>query len=144
VLQVEPQIVANYVATGQVRLAFSHLVDHGEPSRLAHKTAECAGQQTPLAFWQMHELLYQRQGELWSATHETMMGLAAELGLDGTALRSCLDDAAIAEKITRMDQVRREQGLRTRPSFDLNGQIIQGAIPYPAFAQLFDEALNSQ
>jgi protein-disulfide isomerase len=126
VLQVEPQILANYVATGKVRLAFSHVLDFGPPS---------------LAFWKIHHLLYEGQSQLWSATAETMVQFAEAIGLDGATLRTCLDDPAVAEKITRLDQSRRDQGLRTRPSFDLNGQIIQGAIPYATFARLLDEAL---
>jgi protein-disulfide isomerase len=144
VLQVEPQIIATYVASGQVQLAFSHTLDFGAPSQMASITAECAGQQDPLAFWQMHHLLFERQGQLWSASAETMRQFADELGLDGVTLGACLDDPAVAEKVIRMDQQRRERGLRTRPSFDLNGQIIQGAIPFATFAQVIDEALASQ
>ena len=140
-LQVEPQLKANYVASGQVRFAFWHILDHGEASVLAHKTAECAGQQDPLAFWKMHDLLYERQGELWSASDDTVVQFATELGLDGEALRLCLDDPAIGEKITRMDQERRTEGIRVRPSFDLNGELIQGAIPYQRFVQILDDAL---
>ena len=141
VLQVEPQIVANYVATGKVRIAFSHVLDFGAPSVLASKTAECAGQQDPLAFWKIHHLFYERQDQLWTATPDTMVQFAEELGLDGPTLRTCMDDPAVAAKITRMDQSRRDQGLRTRPSFDLNGRIIQGAVPYTTFVKLLDEAV---
>lgn len=141
VLQVEPQLKANYVASGQVRLAFWYIADYGEPSLLAHKAAECAGRQEPLAFWQMHDLLFERQGQLWSASNDTVTEFAAELGLDDEAFRLCLDDPAISEKITRMDQERRALGIRTRPSFDINGDLIQGAIPYQRFAQVLDEAL---
>jgi protein-disulfide isomerase len=141
VLQVEPQLKSNYVAGGQVRLAFWYIADYGEPSLLAHKTAECAGRQEPLAFWQMHDLLFERQGQLWNASNDTAVQFATELGLDGEALRLCLDDPTISEKVTRLDQERRAQGIRTRPSFDVNGDLIQGAIPYPRFAQVLDEAL---
>ena len=40
-----------------------------------------------------------------------------------------------------MDQERRAAGIRLRPSFDVNGQIVQGAIPYDSFVQLFDQLL---
>jgi protein-disulfide isomerase len=141
VLQVEPQLKSNYVADGQVRLAFWYIADYGEPSLLAHKTAECAGRQEPLAFWQMHDLLFERQGQLWNASNDTVVQFATELGLDSEALRLCLDDPAVSEKVTRLDQERRDQGIRTRPSFDVNGDLIQGAIPYQRFAQVLDEAL---
>ena len=141
VLQVEPQLLENYVANGRVRLAFWHVLDHGAASQLAHRAAECAGRQSPLGFWRMHHLLFERQGQLWSATPETMATFATELALDGPALLACLDDPAIGEKVARMDQERRERGIRARPSFDLNGEIIPGAAPYATFSQVLDGLL---
>jgi protein-disulfide isomerase len=144
VLQVEPQLKANYVASGQVRLAFWYIADYGEPSLLAHKAAECAGRQEPLAFWQMHDLLFERQGQLWSASNDTVTQFATELSLDSEMFHRCLTDPAISEKITRMDQERRALGIRTRPSFDVNGELIQGAVPYQRFAQVLDEMLAQE
>jgi protein-disulfide isomerase len=140
-MQVEPQLIANYVAQGKLRLAFHPVLDHGNASRLANLAAECAGVQNPLAFWQMHNLLFARQSELWGASEGAFGQLATELGLDGAALQSCLGDPAMIDKVTRLDQTRRDQGLRTRPSFDINGQTLQGAAPYATFAQVLEQLL---
>lgn len=90
----------------------------------------------------MHGLLFERQGELWSATPDLMVQFATELNLDGAQLRTCLDDPAIVETINRQVQVRNELGIRRRPSFAINGQIVEGAVPYTVFAQVLDEALT--
>lgn len=139
-LRVEPEIVNRYVAAGQVQLGFWHMLDHRQ-SALAHQAVECAGQQSPLAFWRMHDTLFARQGELWNLQNATLVAFAGELGLETAAFESCLGDSSIADKIARMDQERRAAGIRLRPSFDVNGQIIQGAVPYDSFAQLFDRLL---
>lgn len=136
--------MAAYVADGRVRLAFWHVLDHGNPSVIAHQAAECAGAQNSLAFWQLHDLLFERQAELWQATSATLTQFAVELGLNEATFGACLADPAIAEKVARMDQTRRDQGLRTRPSFDVNGKVIQGAIPFTTFATVLDEALAGQ
>jgi protein-disulfide isomerase len=141
VLRVEPQIKQDYVATGQVALLFHHVIDHGASSSLAHRTAECAGAQEPLAFWRIHDLIFERQGELWSATEQTMVALAEEIGLDGATMQACLGDPAIADKVTRLDQQRRDAGIRLRPSFDVDGRIIQGGIPFEQFTTVLNEAL---
>ena len=140
-LRVEPEIVANYVANGTVNLAFHHVLDHGARSQLTHLTAECAGQQSPVAFWQMHNLLFERQNEAWNGDAALMASWAGEIGLDPAAMAVCLSAPATAEKITRMDQARRDAGIRLRPSFDLNGQLIQGAVPYAQLQTLFDAQL---
>jgi len=140
VLRVEPEIVQNDVAAGTVQLVFWHVLDH-RLSAQAHQGAECAGQQSPLAFWQMHDIIFERQDELWNLENATLVSLAEELGLETVVFESCLGDQSIIDKIARMDQQRRDAGIRLRPSFDVNGQIIQGAIPYESFALLFDRLL---
>jgi protein-disulfide isomerase len=140
VLRVEPEIVQKNVAAGQVQLVFWHVLDHRQSAQ-AHQGAECAGQQSPMAFWQMHDTLFERQGELWNLENSTLVTLAGELGLDTASFESCLSDQTVIDKIARMDQERRAAGIRLRPSFDVNGQIIQGAVPYDSFAQLFDRLL---
>ena len=139
-LRVEPEIVQKYVAAGQVQLILWHVLDHGQSAQ-AHQAAECAGQQSPIAFWQMHDTLFERQGELWNLENATLVAFAGELGLDTASFESCLSDQSVIDKIARMDQERRAAGIRLRPSFDVNGQTIQGAIPYDSFAQLFDRLL---
>jgi len=140
-MRVEPDIIANEVAAGTVSLAFNPVLDHGDSSSLAHRTAECAGAQSPLAFWQMHNLLFERQNEVWYSGEEVVMQLTDELGLDADAMRTCLDDPVINDKIVRLDQMRRDQGIRLRPSFDINGKVVEGAIQYAQFQQVFAEAL---
>lgn len=140
-LQVEPEIIANYVASGDVSLSFRHMLDHGDASLRGARAAECAGQQSPLGFWQMHDLLFERQGQIWSANDETVVQWGTELGLDGDAMRACLADPTVTDKVNRLDQARREQGISRRPTFDLNGRIIEGALPYEQFVTLFGETL---
>ena len=140
-LRVEPEIIANQVAAGTVKLAFNPVLDHGDSSSLAHRTAECAGAQSPLAFWRMHNRLFERQDEVWYSGEEVVMQLTDELGLDVDAMRACLDDPAINDKVVRLDQMRRDLGIRLRPSFDINGKVVEGAVQYPQFQQVFAEAL---
>ena len=138
-LRVEPQIKEQFVAAGMVNLAFSHVLDHGNSSRVAHRAVECAGQQSPMAFWQYHDLLFERQGQLWNTTAELLVGWAGELALDTNAMASCLDDPTIAELVERIDQDRRSRGIRLRPTFAVNERLIEGAIPYEGFVQAFAE-----
>jgi len=139
--QVEPELIANYVATGQLRMAFSPVLDFGDGSLQASAAAECAGQQAPFAFWQMQHLLYERQQQVWNATPALLVEFASELQLDTGEFERCLADETVTTKIQRMAQVRNDLGIRSRPAFDLNGQLIQGALPYANFVTVLDKAL---
>ena len=142
-MRVEPQIIAEYVADGRVSLAFVHVLDHGQMSVRTHLAAECAGAQEPLGFWHMHDLLFERQRDLWKADAVLLGQWAEEIGLDGAMMQSCLADPATLETVNRIDQARRDAGIRIRPTFDLNGQLIPGATQYKVFAELFDQILTN-
>ena len=133
--------MADYVAAGQVKLAFHHVLDHGN-SALLHQAVECAGEQSPLAFWQMHTVLFENQNDLFQADSTAVASLAAGIGLDGPALQSCVDSGRYADKVQRMDQARRDMGIRLRPSFDINGALYEGAQPFPNFVAVISGILG--
>ncbi len=66
--------------------------------------------------------------------------MIGEEGSSGT--EACLDDPAIAEKVQRMDQARRDLGIRSRPSFVANDQLVQGALAYATFVDFLDGLLG--
>ena len=139
-LRVEPELIAAYVSDGTLRLAFHHWMDGSSATLLAHSAAECAGAQQPPAFWQMHDLIFARQGDLWGATGEVYSAMAGELGLEAAAFNQCMADPAIADKLARMDGERRSMNLRGRPSFLINDQLVEGAAPLAALAAVIDAA----
>ena len=140
-LRVEPELLTTYVATGQVKLAYHHVLDHGN-SAMLHQAAECAGEQEPLAFWQMHDVLFENQSSLFRADSAAVAALATGIGLDGAALQACVDSGRYAEKVQRMDTARRDAGIRLRPSFDINGQVFAGAQPFPNFVAVIGGILG--
>lgn len=143
-LRVEPELEALYVASGQVSLAYHPVLDLGQASLDGAVALECAARQQPAAYWPLRRSLFERQGELWNATTE-FYGLAGEsFGLDGAALSTCMAEPEIVAKITRLDQERRAAGIRQRPSFDINGRIVAGALPLPQFQTVIDGALAGQ
>lgn len=140
-LRVEPEIKRDYVDRGTVRLAFHPFLDRGDaPATTLHAAAECAGAQAPLAFWRMHDLIFEHQGDLWQAEAADVLGYAAELGLDVATFAACLNDPVTAEKLARLDQTRRDQDIRVRPSFDINGRVVAGAVPFVLFQEIIAEA----
>jgi protein-disulfide isomerase len=141
-MRVEPEIIETYVATGQVSLAFHPMVDFGDASLLAHRAAQCAGMQSPFGFWLLHDMLFERQSDLRQASEETLAGWVEEIGYDGREFLACMFDAAVTEKVQRLDEERRAAGIRLRPSFDINGELLQGAAPFSVFVETIEAALH--
>lgn len=147
--ETSPQIIKQYVETGKVRYAFVHLpiATH----RFAFKASEaatCASDQGK--FWEMHDLLFARQGELAPAF---LAGKGAMLGLDQSAYTGCLDSARHAASVKAdMDMVQK-YGIRGTPTFFLGSMDprtrvlkavvrIVGAKPLTTFQQALDELLS--
>lgn len=136
-LETEPKIVAAYVQTGRVKLIFRHILDYGSQSLLASQAAECAGDQAK--FWPMHELLYQRQDAVFNATNAVYKGWAAnDLKLDSQAFGACLDSGKYKSKVQAEHAAAKAAGIRLRPTFEINGQRVSGALDYTEFQKIFD------
>ena len=102
----------------QVRFVFRHFpLDSVHPrARRAAQAAEAAASQG--RFWEMHDLLYERQAELGE---EDLMRYAAELGLD---LRRFEEDLANDNHAWRIEEDRLggdRAGVGGTPAFFVNG-----------------------
>lgn len=140
-LGAEPEIKHNYVKTGQVKLVFNPMLDHGDRSLQAHQAAECAGEQGQ--FWPMHDLLFSFQAELFGGNpRETIKELATKLELDPEQFNTCMDEQRYAELVQGQDEYRRQLGIRTRPTFDVNGQFIIGPQRFETFQATIEPMLT--
>ncbi len=138
-LGTEPELKENYVKTGQVKLVFNPMLDHGDNSLQAHQAAECAGEQS--LFWPMHDMLFEQQNKLWGDTRETVKTMAAELGLDPKQFNTCMDEQRYAGLVQSQDEYRRELGIRTRPTLNVNGQFVVGPQSFAVFQTAIDPML---
>lgn len=136
----EPAIKETYVKTGQAKLVFNPMLDHGDYSLQAHQAAECAAEQGK--FWAMHDIIFERQRELFGGdVQATLKTMAAEIGLNADSFNACLDEQRHAALVQSQDNRRREIGIRTRPTFDINGQLVVGAQSFEAFRSVIDSML---
>ncbi|MBU0702426.1 MAG: thioredoxin domain-containing protein [Chloroflexi bacterium] len=147
-LESYPQIMANYVETGQVLYIFRDFPLPTQPqSPLAAEAANCAGQSGgATAYWTMHDRLFERQAE-WSGKGDAdiiFKGYAAELGIDAVAFGECLDSGATRAQVEAAAVEGSARGVRGTPTFFINSQALVGAQPYAAIAQVIDTALAGE
>lgn len=139
-LTVEPELIAQYVATGRVLYVFRPVLNHSERSLRSSEAAFCAGEQG--AFWPMHELLFERQDTLWAtapADFPALMAMyAAELGLNGDAFAACVAAGTALATVQALDAEQRTRGITSQPIFEVAGRRIVGAQPLSVFQALLD------
>jgi protein-disulfide isomerase len=107
----------------------------------AAEAAECAGEQGK--FWEMHDLLFERQEE-WSGQQgapETFKAMAGELDLDQAQFDACLDSDSYADKVAADLQEGQVAGVSGTPAFRINGIEVSGAQPFAAFQQQIEYLL---
>jgi protein-disulfide isomerase len=138
VLEVEPQLISEYVVTGRARLIYRHLAQIGEESRVAAEAMHCAGEQG--AFWGLRAALYERQGDLLGAgsIEGGLQFIARELGLDAHLFASCLSDQRYRAGVQRDIDAAQAAGVRQRPTFEVNGTRLVGIQRYERIAALLD------
>jgi len=102
----------------------------------AAEAAEAAGAQG--MFWEYHALLFKNRRALGRADLE---GYATQLGLDMVAFSEALDAGTYQDKIEAHATEANAQGLRGTPSFTINGRVLIGAQPQPAFQAIIDEEI---
>ena len=136
------QIDEAYVKTGKVRVVFKNRAVLGQESVWAAEAALCAAEQGQ--FWPYHDKLF----ESWAGENEgafakaNLKRFAADLGLDASAFNSCLDTDKPLQQVREETQESQQRGVRGTPSFFLNDQLIEGALPFEEFRKAMEAQLR--
>jgi protein-disulfide isomerase len=111
---------------------------------LAAHAANCAGAQD--SYWPMHSRLFQGQdagewGQGDARDLQTFKSYAVELKLDVAAFEQCVKENRFAPVIENDYNQAIQQGIRSTPSFLINGEPFIGAQPFSAWQQKLDSLL---
>jgi len=136
-----PQIDQQYIQTNKVRLGFWNFAFLGPESNWAAEAAECAAEQGK--FWEYHDKLFNSQaGENQGAFNkDNLKKFAEEIGLDAAAFNDCLDSGRYAQLIQDDSNAASALGVRSTPTFVINGQALLGAQPFEVFKQAIEKEL---
>jgi protein-disulfide isomerase len=135
-----------YVNTGRVYwIFFDFPIPQIHPNAVpAAEAARCAGDQGN--YWGMHDILFARQPE-WAKEGNPLgrfVEYARALGLDGEALRRCVQAGTHRQTVLQS----RERGLRlgvdATPTFFIGSQRTAGAVPFDEFARILDRELAAR
>lgn len=125
---------------GDVRIVyryypFTAIFDKGE---LAARAGEAAALQDK--FWEMHDLLFEKQAEWVDLSKEAFEGWvierAEELELDAARFMADFNSVAAISRVEHAAQEGANIGIPRLPFFLINGQIYTGSTDYEAFHQI--------
>ncbi|MBL7163769.1 MAG: thioredoxin domain-containing protein [Anaerolineales bacterium] len=138
-MEVWPQIQEAY--PDQVRLVYRDfpLTTIHANATPAAAAANCAGDQD--AYWEYSERLYGMELGLDKKAYEQY---ANELELDLEAFADCLESGRQNEEVTADYEYAVNLGVRSTPTFFINGIALVGAQPFEVFQNLIEQELSGE
>lgn len=126
--------------SGKVRIAFKQFpLPMHKDARPAAEASMCVHEQSPDKFWKFHDLAFKGQDKLDAASLD---GMAKNSGADMTKFKACVEAKKFAQMVDQTIQYGEKIGVRSTPTFFINGQMLAGALPIDQFSEVVDEALD--
>jgi protein-disulfide isomerase len=137
--EVYQQLLAAY--PGKIRLVYRNLpLTSLHPDAMSAAVATlCAEEQS--SFWQFHDKLFSDEYGLGRSAYTRY---ATDLELDTVAFEACLDSGKFDDFIQQDMDFSLNMGVRSTPTFFVNGLAIVGAQPLDVFKQVIDKELAGE
>lgn len=140
--EVLPQLKADYIDTGKVRLVFRE-VYFNRPSLWAAMIARCAPQER---YFGIADLLFDEQAD-WAAETDPqalvgkLFAIGKQAQLTDAEMEACMSDRAFAEALVADYQKHAEEdAIEATPTFIIDGEKVDN-LPWPEFQAKLDAAL---
>lgn len=103
--------------------------------------ALCAGEQG--LFWPMHDKLFQNQGKFDAGNFIEIKNLAQQTGINTERFNQCFDGQKYLDKIKKDIADGQKLEITGTPTWFINGEKIEGDIPYETFINLIENILDN-
>lgn len=124
----------------KVNIAFRHFpLSFHRQARPAAEASMCVHEQGEPKFWKFHDLVFDNQKELDNASLEKY---AKKAGVNVQKYQECMTGKRYSSLIQKDLDYGEKIGVKSTPTFFVNGELVSGAVPYEQFAEIVDEALS--
>jgi protein-disulfide isomerase len=123
----------------KIKIAFKHypLPFHAQ-ARLAAEASMCANEQGSKFFWKMHDAMFADQSKL---DKDNLIATAKKAGVKEADFKTCLESAKFKTRVDADVTEGGTLGIKSTPTFFVNGKLISGAQPTEVFSEVIDEEL---
>jgi protein-disulfide isomerase len=110
--------------------------NHAEQAAVA---SLCANEQSSDLFWKMHDEMFANQET--ALDPEGLKKTGKKIGLKTEAFEKCLADNKYLAQVKADMEEGKKIGVKSTPTFFVNGQLVSGAQPMEVFAEIIEEEL---
>ncbi|MGZ3787558.1 MAG: DsbA family protein [Bacteriovorax sp.] len=107
-------------------------------ARLAAEAAQCANEQGSKLFWKMHDAMFADQTKL---DKDGLYASAKKIGVKEADFKACLEATKYKAVIDSDMAEGQKLGIKSTPTFFINGKLVSGAQPIEVFSEVIDEEL---
>ena len=126
----------------KVLIGFRHFpLPMHKDARPASEASMCVNEQGTDKFWKFHDKVFKNQQALDEANLEKY---AKESGANLDKFKECFKSKKYAKAVQDDMDYGEKVGVRSTPTFFVNGQIVNGAIPIEQFSEMIDEELAAK
>lgn len=143
VRDIEPRLIAAYVATRKVRLILHTVAFFGGESATAAEGARCAQDQGKL--WEYWTAVFRAQeaGASGGSYIPHVLSVARQAGLAPQPLRVCLEGRHYLTAISNETRQAVRRGITVMPAILINGRKMTGDVTFDGIASLIEDALST-
>jgi protein-disulfide isomerase len=103
----------------------------------------CVFRQKPAAFWDYHDWIFEKQGEVNAENLKAKVEeFAKTKGLEPVQLSSCIDTKATEAEVDRSMAEARALGVNSTPTLFVNGRRVVGNVPFQQLKQIIDHEIE--
>lgn len=124
----------------KVRVAFKNypLPFHAD-AKVAAVAGLCANEQNSKLFWKLHDVMFENQGKL---KEPDLIAAGKNVGVDTQKFNECLKSRKYLAQVETEMKEGQAVGVKSTPTFFVNGMLVSGAQPLEVFSELIDEELS--
>ncbi|MBC7397703.1 MAG: thioredoxin domain-containing protein [Bdellovibrionales bacterium] len=123
----------------KIKLAFKHFpLPMHKDAAPASEASMCVYEQNHDKFWKFHDLAFANQDKLDA---ESLVKYAKTAGVDEAKFKECVASKKYADFVKKDAAYGEKLGVRSTPTFFINGQLLSGALPIESFSEVIDEEL---
>ena len=126
----------------KIKIAFKHFpLPMHKDAAPASEASMCVYEQGHEKFWKFHDLAFEAQDKL---DPENLAKTAKAAGADEKKFKECFDAKKYADFVKKDMAYGEKLGVRSTPTFFVNGQLLSGALPIEQFSEVIDEELGAK
>lgn len=146
-----PQLKANYIDTGRVRLIFREmLTEPGAVALAGFQVSRCNSATPDQYFSRLNEIFADQQAMYAAGTMravlDTMLEVGAHAGLSHDQVMTCINDPSSQDRLGRFNQSANQFNVTGTPTLILNGQKLEdpSALTYDGLSHILDQAIAAR